>query len=205
MIWKRSWGSSFFSGIKRGWRLQPPVASSCWTPNASCKPRRQRLKKPNASAGAKSLNWSLATYRLSHKTFWAAPFRFGTPPPPDIAVDCLEMDGEAQEKALLEGRIDVGLLLWGERPVLQLLQVRHLLDYPVRVALPRTHPLVERSTLPLGLLREESFVGLNRLCPTYGEWLRTVCQREASFPWWLRKPTAPRARWPSWPRASVWR
>jgi hypothetical protein len=38
---------------------------------------------------------------------------------PDIAVDCLEMDGAAQEKALLEGRIDVGLLLWGERPVLQ--------------------------------------------------------------------------------------
>ena len=92
------------------------------------------------------------------------------------------MDGEAQEKALLEGRIDVGLFLWGERPVLQLLQVRHLLDYPVRVALPRTHPLVERSTLPLGLLREESFVGLNRLCPTYGEWLRTVCQREGFIP-----------------------
>lgn len=30
----------------------------------------------------------VATYRLSHKTFWAAPFRFGTPPPrtlPSIA------------------------------------------------------------------------------------------------------------------------
>jgi DNA-binding transcriptional LysR family regulator len=101
---------------------------------------------------------------------------------PDIAVDYLEMDGGAQEKALLEGRIDVGLLLWGERPVLQLLQVRHLLDYPARVALPLAHPLVERSTLPLGLLREEPFVGLNRLCPTYDEWLRKVCQREGFVP-----------------------
>jgi DNA-binding transcriptional LysR family regulator len=101
---------------------------------------------------------------------------------PGIAVDCLEMDGTAQERALLQGLIDVGLLLWGERPVLQLLQVRHLLDYPVRVALPQAHPLAEHSTLPLGQLRHEPFVGLNRLCPTYGEWLRTACQREGFVP-----------------------
>jgi len=69
---------------------------------------------------------------------------------PGVAVDCVEMDGAAQETSLLQGLIDVGLLLWGERPVLQLLQVRHLLDYPARVALPRTHPLADRLVLPLG-------------------------------------------------------
>jgi hypothetical protein len=35
----------------------------------------------------------------------------------------------------------LGLLVLGERPVLQLLQVRPLLEYPARVALPPVHPL----------------------------------------------------------------
>ncbi len=100
----------------------------------------------------------------------------------DIAVDCVEMDGKAQEVALLEGRIDLGLLMRGHRPLLELLRVQHLLDYPAMVALPRGHPLAERLAVPLALLHSEPLIGLNRLCPSYNEWLRMACRREGFVP-----------------------
>jgi DNA-binding transcriptional LysR family regulator len=59
---------------------------------------------------------------------------------PGIIVDCIEMDSVAQERALLEGRISVGILVPSDRPVLELLQVRLLIKYSVRLALPKTHP-----------------------------------------------------------------
>jgi DNA-binding transcriptional LysR family regulator len=101
---------------------------------------------------------------------------------PGIVVDCLGLDGATQERTLLEERIDLGLLVPGERPVLQLLQVRPLLEYPARVALPQGHPLAQRSPVPLGLLRQEPLVGLNRLYPTYDGWLRAACRREGFAP-----------------------
>jgi DNA-binding transcriptional LysR family regulator len=101
---------------------------------------------------------------------------------PGIVVDCLEMDGAAQEGALVEGRLDVGLMMPSDRPVLRLLQVRHLVDYPGRVALPQDHPLTGLSRVPLAKLRGERLVGLNRLCPSYGEWLRVACRREGFVP-----------------------
>jgi DNA-binding transcriptional LysR family regulator len=100
----------------------------------------------------------------------------------DIAVDCVEMDGKAQEVALLEGRIDLGLLMRGDRPLLELLRVRRLLDYPARVALPQGHPLAKRLAVPLAMLRSEPLIGLNRLCPSYDEWLRMACRREGFVP-----------------------
>lgn len=107
---------------------------------------------------------------------------------PGIAVDYLEMDGARQEKALLEGSIDVGVMLWGERPVLELLRVRSLLDYPARLALPAAHPLAGTpAAVPVAALREEPLVGLNRLCPTYGEWLRGVCRHEGFAPRLVRE------------------
>jgi DNA-binding transcriptional LysR family regulator len=51
---------------------------------------------------------------------------------PGIIVDCIEMDSVTQERALLEGRISVGILVPSNRPVLELLQVRLLIKYPVR-------------------------------------------------------------------------
>jgi hypothetical protein len=42
---------------------------------------------------------------------------------PGIVVDCIEMDCATQERALLEGRISVGILVPSNRPVLELLQV----------------------------------------------------------------------------------
>lgn len=107
---------------------------------------------------------------------------------PGIVVDYLEMDGARQERGLLEGSIDVGIMLWGERPILELLRVKSLLDYPARVALHQDHPLAQpNATVPVGSLREEPLVGLNRLCPTYDQWLRGVCRHEGFAPKLVRE------------------
>ena len=59
---------------------------------------------------------------------------------PGIVVDCIEMDTLSQERALIEGRIAVGILVPSDRPVLELLRVRLLVKYPVSLALPKSHP-----------------------------------------------------------------
>src|ERR1700761_1173423 len=96
---------------------------------------------------------------------------------PDIIVDCIEMDCLSQERALLEGRIAVGLLVPSDRPLLELLQVRLLIKYPVKLALPKSHPHANKSEIPLSLLKEEPFIGLTRMYPNYGDWLMKVCRR----------------------------
>jgi DNA-binding transcriptional LysR family regulator len=96
---------------------------------------------------------------------------------PDIVVDCIEMDCLSQERALLEGRIAVGLLVPSDRPLLELLQVRLLTKYPVKLALPKHHPHADKPQIPLSLLKEEPFIGLNRMYPNYGDWLLKVCRR----------------------------
>jgi DNA-binding transcriptional LysR family regulator len=63
---------------------------------------------------------------------------------PGIVVDCIEMDSVSQERALLEGRISVGILVPSDRPVLELLHVRFLIKYPVSLALPKSHPMQTR-------------------------------------------------------------
>src|SRR6202790_457068 len=94
-----------------------------------------------------------------------------------IVVDCIEMDSVLQERALLEGRISVGILVPSDRPVLELLQVRVLIKHPARLALPKSHPHADKSEIPLSLLKEEPFIGLNRMYPNYGDWLLKFCQR----------------------------
>jgi len=78
----------------------------------------------------------------------------------------------SQERALLEGRIAVGLLVPSDRPLLELLQVRLLTKYPVKLALPKSHPHADKPEIPLSLLKEDSFIGLNRMYPNYGKILR---------------------------------
>ena len=101
---------------------------------------------------------------------------------PGIIVDCIEMDFESQERALLEGRISVGILEPGDRPVLKLLQVRLLIEYPVRLALPKSHPYADKPEIPLSLLKEEPFIGLDRMHPNYGDWLLKACRRAGFKP-----------------------
>src|ERR1700720_1981805 len=96
---------------------------------------------------------------------------------PGIVVDCIEMDSVSQERALLEGRISVGILVPSDRPVLELLHVRFLIKYPVSLALPKSHPHANKTEIPLVLLKEEPFIGLNRMYPNYGDWLLKVCRR----------------------------
>jgi DNA-binding transcriptional LysR family regulator len=88
---------------------------------------------------------------------------------PGIVLDCIEMDCISQEKALLEGRIAVGLLVPSDRPLLELLQVRLLIKYPAKLALPKSHPYADKPEIPLSLLIEEPFIGLNHMYPNYGE------------------------------------
>ena len=96
---------------------------------------------------------------------------------PGIVIDCIEMDTVSQERALLEGRISVGILVPSNRPVLELLRVRLLIKYPVSLALPKSHPHANKPRIPLSLLKEEPFIGLNRMYPNYGDWLLKVCRR----------------------------
>ena len=101
---------------------------------------------------------------------------------PGIVVDCIEMDSVSQERALLEGRISVGILVPSDRPVLELLHVRLLIKYSVSLALPKSHPHANKPEIPLSLLKEEPFIGLNRLHPNYGDWLLKACRRAGFKP-----------------------
>jgi DNA-binding transcriptional LysR family regulator len=101
---------------------------------------------------------------------------------PGILVDCIEMDSVAQERALLEGRISVGILVPSDRPVLELLRVRLLIKYPVSLALPKSHPHANKPEIPLSLLKEEPFIGLNRMYPNYDDWLLKACRRAGFKP-----------------------
>src|SRR6202035_3905281 len=94
---------------------------------------------------------------------------------PGIVIDCIEMDTLSQERALIEGRIAVGILVPSDRPVLELLRLRLLVKYPVSLALPKSHPHADKPQIPLSLLKEEPFIGLNRMYPNYGEWLVKSC------------------------------
>src|SRR6202521_1303888 len=96
---------------------------------------------------------------------------------PGIVVDCIEMDCVSQERELLERRISVGILVPSDRPVLELLHVRFLIKYPVSLALAKSHPHADKPVIPLALLKEEPFIGLNRMYPNYGDWLLKVCRR----------------------------
>jgi DNA-binding transcriptional LysR family regulator len=101
---------------------------------------------------------------------------------PGIAIDCIEMDPEAQERALLDGRIAVGILVLSDRPILELLKVQLLVEHPVTVALSKSHPHASLPEIRLPVLKEQPFIGLNRMYPAYGDWLQTVCQQAGFTP-----------------------
>jgi DNA-binding transcriptional LysR family regulator len=65
-----------------------------------------------------------------------------------------------------------------DRPVLELLHARLLIKYPASLALPKSH--ANEPEIALSLLKEEPFIGLNRMQPNYGDWLLKACRR-ASF------------------------
>jgi DNA-binding transcriptional LysR family regulator len=50
----------------------------------------------------------------------------------------------------------------------------------VSLALPKSHPHGNKREVPLSLLKEEPFIGLNRMYSNYDDWLLKACRR-ASF------------------------
>ena len=66
--------------------------------------------------------------------------------------------------------------------MLELLHVRLLIKYPVSLALPKSHPHANKPEIPLSLLKEEPFIGLNRMHPNYGDWLLKACRRAGFKP-----------------------
>jgi DNA-binding transcriptional LysR family regulator len=101
---------------------------------------------------------------------------------PGIIVDCIEMDPETQERALLDGRIAVGILVLTDRPILELLSVQLLMEHPVTVALPKSHPAALLPEIRLPNLKEQPFIGLNRMYPAYGNWLQAICLQSGFTP-----------------------
>ena len=101
---------------------------------------------------------------------------------PGIVVDCVEMDALEQERALLDGRIAVGILVLSDRPILELLSAKLLIEHRVSVALPQSHPQAVQPEIRLPVLKEQPFIGLNRMYPAYGDWLHTVCQQSGFIP-----------------------
>src|SRR5271165_1173311 len=96
----------------------------------SWKIARLRSERPSGSAAARLGNWPLVICLRTHDFLGKAleVWRLNSP---EIIVDCIEMDSLSQERALLEGRISVGILVPSDRPVLELLKVRLLIKYPV--------------------------------------------------------------------------
>ena len=45
------------------------------------------------------------------------------------------------------------------------------------LALPKSHPHADKPQIPLSLLKDEPFIGLNRMYPNYGDWLFKSCRR----------------------------
>jgi DNA-binding transcriptional LysR family regulator len=52
----------------------------------------------------------------------------------------------------------------------------------VSLALPKSHPHANKPEIPLSLLKEEPFIGLNRMQPNYGDWLLKACRRAGFKP-----------------------
>jgi hypothetical protein len=69
--------------------------------------------------------------------------------------------GCSHERALLDGRIAVGILVLTDRPILELLSVKLLVEHPVTVALPKSYPQAILPEIHLPNLKEQPFIGLS--------------------------------------------
>jgi DNA-binding transcriptional LysR family regulator len=108
---------------------------------------------------------------------------------PDVRLELhSEMLTPAQVDALLEGRIQVGLL----RPPVHAkgLVVEVLREEPIVVLLPARHPAAATRTLALGALRDEPFVGYPSSPPSTLHGVMLAACRQAGFVPWIRQEAA---------------
>ncbi len=48
--------------------------------------------------------------------------------------------------------------------------------------MPKSHPQAVLPEIRLPILKEQPFIGLNRMYPAYGDWLQTICQQSGFTP-----------------------
>lgn len=77
---------------------------------------------------------------------------------PEVQLDFVSMVSQAQLAALQFGKINAGILI--ERPESDWLDHIPLTDDPFWIALPRTHPLAGRASVPIRSLIGEPFVSV---------------------------------------------
>jgi DNA-binding transcriptional LysR family regulator len=119
------------------------------------------------TAGATLMPPAIAEFRLQH---------------PDVELSLIEGEPEEIAPRLAAGELDLALLFefrgGGERLVPGLKQVQ-LLEDPMHVALPQTHPLADRPVLTLEDLQDEAFIQTSAHSPCARHVVR--CCRAAGF------------------------
>ena len=85
----------------------------------------------------------------------------------------------------LEGELGINLFQRERKGVA--LSAELLIEHPVAVALPKSHPQAGQSEIRLPMLKEQPFIGLNRMYPAYGDWLHSVCHRSGFIPHVVRE------------------
>lgn len=115
------------------------------------------------SAAGEYLTPALASFRRSH---------------PQTKVHLVDLSPGEQIAALRRGELDVILLGNINAAIPREFFVRRIATFPVRVALPETHPLAATEDIPLADLRKEMFVGANPdNIPGFNNWLIQLCRR----------------------------
>jgi DNA-binding transcriptional LysR family regulator len=119
------------------------------------------------TAGATLMPPAIAEFRLQH---------------PDVELSLIEGEPEEIAPRLAAGELDLALLFefrgGGERLAPGLKQVQ-LLEDPMHVALPQTHPLADRPVLTLEDLQDEAFIQTSAHSPCARHVVR--CCRAAGF------------------------
>ena len=98
-----------------------------------------------------------------------------------LEVGWIVMSSAEQVKALRERRIDLGLV---NTPIdHEGVELSALQDERLAVALPSSHPLATRRSVPLGALRDEVFIlGERHLAPAYYDRVISACQQAGFVP-----------------------
>lgn len=100
---------------------------------------------------------------------------------PAVRLELHEMPTNEQIEWLRDGKIDLGIL----RPPVEdkSLQLQTILREPMVVALPETHPLIDRPAIALASLAQESFVLFPRpLSPRIYDQIISLCQQTGFSP-----------------------
>ena len=115
------------------------------------------------SAAGEFLNPALAALRRSH---------------PETKFHLMDLSPGEQIAALRRGELDVVVLGNINAAIAREFFVRRIATFPVRVALPETHPLAASDEIELVALRKEMFVGATpEDIPGFNHWLVQLCRR----------------------------